>query len=96
MTIRIISILFCLTTTASFGQQVVDKYLDFVYGDKAKETKDYKTKLVLGDINISKRRPLIIRTPNTKQVFKLYTFNQILTGKFYKVFITGGKDPFKR
>lgn len=96
MKVFVIFKLFLLTViTTSNGQSVVNKYMDFAYGEKVTATKDYKTEVVFGDIKVSKKKPLIIKTPNKTEIYKIYTFNKILNKRNYKAFITGGTDPFR-
>lgn len=79
----------------TYGQQVVNKYLDFIYGDKSKEIDVDKVNLVVGEIEVSQRKPLIIRSPDVSKKWNLYTFNQIFDDGTYKVFISGLDDAFK-
>jgi hypothetical protein len=79
----------------AYGQQVENKYLEFVYGEKSKEINTHKVNIVVGEIEVSKRKPLIIKSPDVSKKWNVYTFNQIFDNGTYKIFISGLDDAFK-
>jgi len=69
--------------------------IEFIYGQKAKESGNYKTNPVFDKkIEISPKDPLIIKSPNQVDIFNIYVMSVIFEHEDFDVYLTGGDSPF--
>jgi hypothetical protein len=84
-------LLFISPTNLVFGQSSLGQYKSH-----PKSEIDVEIELVSEDaLSVSPKNPLIIKTPNKSEVFKIYAFTKIWDNGKYKVFLGLSDDPFK-
>ena len=97
---HMIQILITLTSILSvcsldnFGQTPSEKYTKA--REKSSANDDIEKSIVTADeINVSADRPLLIKSPDKGEIFKVYVFTKLFETKHFKVFIGLSDDPFK-
>jgi hypothetical protein len=88
----LIGIIICTgTINWSFGQSLLDQYKNH-----PKTAIDFEIELVSDEtLVVTPRNPLIIRSPNKEEVFRIYTFTKIWDNGKYKTFVGLSDEPFK-
>src|SRR5690606_21161201 len=87
----LIGFIFLLGTDLVCGQSLLDQHKNH-----PKAEIDVEVDLVTEDIIlISRKKPLIIKSPDKRDVFKVYVFTKIWDNEKYKIFVGLSDDPFK-
>jgi ribosomal protein L21E len=92
---KIIFFVFVIAGPNSMSQNVVNKYMEFIYGEKISMVSDYKAEPVLGDIKVSPLKPLRIRTPKKGERVKVFMGNKLFENENYEAFIEESTSPFQ-
>lgn len=90
--IMVLIISLCLGTINSIqGQSMLDRYKNH-----PKTEVDFETDLVTAEtIFVSPEKPLVIKSPDKKEIFKVYTFTKVWDNGKFKAFVGLSDDPFK-
>lgn len=87
----LIGFILFLATDLVCGQSLLDQYINH-----PKSEIDVEVTLVTEDvIFVSQKKPLIIKSPDKREVFKVYVFTKIWDDAKYKIFVGLPDDLFK-